>query len=63
MLEASSNPAFCTSYVCLDFAELTQLGECLPYKQGVSGSSPLFRTKVTYSKLKVKFSKVEFGLI
>ena len=29
------------------YAELAQLGEHLPYKQGVGGSSPSFRTKAS----------------
>ena len=30
------------------FGELAQLGERLPYKQNVSGSSPLFPIKLNY---------------
>ena len=30
------------------YAGLAQLGEHLPYKQGVTGSSPVFRTKKSY---------------
>lgn len=33
-----------SSPVVVVFAELTQLGECFPYKEEVEGSSPLFRT-------------------